>query len=59
LDDYFDMFGEEILTKRTDLKDVIRTDNSDYAVDDNVQSKFDEFKEKYEKLAVEIDSPSV
>lgn len=58
LKEYYAMDWQRILDK-SDLNSVIKTDNSDYAIDSSVQSKFDEFKDKYEKLAVEIDSPSV
>lgn len=54
LDDYYDMYDNKILTK-TDLNSVIKTDNTDYATDSNVESKFDEFKKKYESLAVKLD----
>lgn len=53
LEKYYAMDWEPILTK-SDLSNVIRTDNSDYAVDSNVRSKFDEFKNKYESLAVSM-----
>ena len=55
LDDYYDMDWNNILDK-TDLKSVISTDNDSYAVEKNVKTKFDEFKSKYEKLAVKLDN---
>jgi hypothetical protein len=48
------MYGNGILTN-TDLNSVIETDNTSYAVDYRVDDKFEEFKEKYGKLAVSID----
>jgi hypothetical protein len=40
--------------RRTDLADVINTDDSDYEVESNVKAKFDAFKDKYDKLAVKV-----
>ncbi len=53
LDDFLDMAGKQLLDK-TDLSSTINIDNNDYAVETDVKSKFDEFKNKYEKLAVEL-----
>ena len=54
LDDYYDMKWNKLLT-RTDLSSVIKTDGETYNVNTNMESKFKEFKNKYEKLAVNVD----
>ena len=56
--DFYDMNWDPIL-KKTDLSSVISTDNTSYAVDYRVDDKFNEFSNKYEKLAVEIKSDFV
>lgn len=53
LEDFRAMEWIKLLNK-TDLSDVINTDNSSYDVTTNAQEKIDEFKNKYEKLAVEV-----
>jgi len=53
--DFRDMDWNKLLNK-TDLASVINTDDSSYTVTTNAQEKIDEFKEKYEKLAVEVKS---
>lgn len=57
LENYYAMDWEPILTK-SDLSSVIKTDNSDYAVDSKVGLKFEEFTNKYESLAIELDKNS-
>lgn len=58
LRDFFDIKWEKIL-KKTDLENVIKTDDDEYAVESDVKSKFDTFKEKYDKLAVKVDIQNV
>ena len=53
LHDFRDIQWEKLL-RRTDLADVINTDDSDYEVESNVKAKFDAFKDKYDKLAVKV-----
>lgn len=55
LHDFWDMNWHRLLNK-TDLDSVINTDDSSYTVTTNAQEKIKEFKEKYEKLAVEVKS---
>ncbi len=58
LDDYYDMNWKKIIDS-TDLKETINTDNTDYAISSDAKSQMNTFKEKYEKLAVNINKSTV
>lgn len=55
LDDYYDKNGLRLI-KRTDINSIISADESTYKADTNVQQKIDNFKAKYEWLAVSLKS---
>lgn len=58
LDDYYDMNWKKIIDS-TDLKQTINTDNNDYAVSSDAKAQMNAFKEKYGKLAVNINKNTV
>ena len=58
LDDYYDMNWKKIIDS-TDLKETINTDNTDYAVSSDAKAQMNAFKEKYGKLAVNINKNTV
>ena len=58
LDDYYDMNWKKIIDS-TDLKETINTDNTDYAVSSDAKTQMNAFKEKYGKLAVNINKSTV
>jgi len=58
LNDFYDMNWNRII-KKTDLEDIISVDNDTYAISYDVNDKFNEFKEKYWKIAVKVNTNRV
>jgi len=58
LKDFYDMNWNRII-KKTDLEDIISVDNDTYAISYDVDDKFNEFKEKYWKIAVRVNTNNV